>query len=247
MSIANSESIQTAGQTTLTSKGDILSHNGTSPVRVAVGSDGLAISSNSSTAYIGGMYWTTAPTTPVVSFEPISYTTNTADVTSITFSNIPSTYKMLHFVVVGRNTISSATNTAYDSNMYIQFNSDTAASYKHWYTWVQNNSRGTTNSGASAQTQINNFQGIGYGSDSATIGFTRGYIVQYSDTTRYKCGYAKSYASKGSSTASGEFMGENQFVWQSNSAITSITFFAGNSAGTRTFKSGCQFYIYGTK
>jgi hypothetical protein len=247
MSIANSESIQNPAQTTLTSKGDILSHNGTSPVRVAVGSNGFAITANTSTAYIGGMLWTTAPSTPSVGFEPISYTSNTADVTSVTFSSIPGTYKMLHFVVVGMNTITSETNTSYDNNMFIRINSDSAASYKHWYTAVANNTRLTVNSGASAQTQINNLQGLGYGFRSATIGFTRGYIPQYADTTRWKCGYAKSYASRGDSTTQGEIMGENQFVWQSNSAITSITFFAGNSAGTRTFKIGCQFYLYGTK
>lgn len=57
-----------------------------------------------------------------VTYEPIATTTLGSAAANITFNSIPSTYTDLRLVLVG----TTATNS---TNLYIQFNSDTASNY----------------------------------------------------------------------------------------------------------------------
>ena len=242
MSIGNSSNILTPGQTTLTTKGDILSHNGTTNIRVAAGSNGFAITANS--ASVGGTYYTTAPSTPVVGFEAISYTTNTASVSSVEFTNISGNYRVLHFVVISSHTATTESTT---ETMYIRLNSSSASVYKSWAT-VQIAAASTKNFGATTQTQIDAISGVSRSSYTNGRGLVHGWIPQYSNTAAQKCGYVMSIMPKGTTyTTSGANLYEGIFEFASTSAITAISFFSGTPATGLTFSSGCKFYIYGVK
>lgn len=242
MSISNSSEILTPGQTTLTSKGDILSHNGTTNIRIAAGSNGLAITANS--ASVGGMYYTTAPTTPVVGYEAISYTTNTAAVSSVEFTNISGAYRVLHFVVISSHT---ATTDLTTESMYIRLNSSSSSLYKSWAT--ARTTAATTRAFSSAtQTQIDAISGVTRSSYTNGRGLVHGWIHQYANTAAEKCGYIKSFMPRSDTySTGGGNMYEAIFEYASTSAITAISFFAGVSATARTFASGSKFYIYGVK
>lgn len=242
MSIANSSVILTPGQTTLTSKGDILSHNGTTNIRIAAESNGLAITANS--ASVGGMYYTTAPTTPVVGYEAISYTTNTAEVSSVEFTNISGAYRVLHFVVISSRTETTDLTT---ESMYIRLNSSSSSLYKSWAT-ARTTSATTRSFKDSARTQIDAISGVSRSSYTNGVGLVHGWIHQYANTAAEKCGYIKSFMPRGSSASTnGVNMYEAIFEYASTSAITAISFFAGVSATAQTFASGSKFYIYGVK
>jgi len=120
MSVSFSETVSTAGQSALTAKGDILVHNGTSPARVAVGSNGSLLATGS----VAGAYWTSL-SGGTSGYELIATTTVTTAVSSVTFSSISSLYKALVLRGIARTSggdssfirIGTTTNTAilYDS------------------------------------------------------------------------------------------------------------------------------------
>jgi hypothetical protein len=240
MSTQSSVNILTPGHTTLTSKGDILSHNGTTSIRIPVGSSGFAINANS--ASVGGVYWTTAPVSPTVGFEAISYTTNTAAVSSVEFSGISGGYRILHFVMVSLNTTTASAN----NEMYIRINGSSASVYKEFATrMIGTNSTSTQ---GTATTRIGGVLGIGYGSYSNGRGLVHGWINQYANTSAGKTGYILGVGSRADSVAGGGLaVTETMFEFASNNAITSITFFAGTTAAATTFAANCKFYIYGVK
>lgn len=101
-------------------KGDILSFDGSSRSRVAVGTNGQVLTARSSAS--SGMQFETA-TVASPAFDLISTTTLTANSATVTFSSIPSTYKWLK--VVG-NSNSNSTN---GSVPRIVLNSDTTKTY----------------------------------------------------------------------------------------------------------------------
>lgn len=120
MSVSFSETVSTAGQSALTAKGDILVHNGTSPARVAVGSNGSFLATGS----VAGAYWTSI-SGGTSGYELIATTTVTTAISSVTFSSISSSYKALVLRGIARThggdsafiRIGTTTNTAilYDS------------------------------------------------------------------------------------------------------------------------------------
>jgi hypothetical protein len=101
MSVSFSNTVQTPGQTSLTTKGDILSHDGTSAARLAVGSDGTVLTANSTSTL--GASWQAAPSATDV-MKLISSSTLTASASSIEFTSITSAYKALVLIGFTRST-----------------------------------------------------------------------------------------------------------------------------------------------
>jgi hypothetical protein len=107
-------------------KGDILSFDGSSRSRVAVGTNGQILTARSSAAS-GIQYETPATAVPV--FELISTTTLTANAATVTFSSIPDTYKWLKIVADANS------NSTNGMQPIIVLNSDTSKSNYYYYNY----------------------------------------------------------------------------------------------------------------
>jgi hypothetical protein len=157
MSVSFSETVSTAGQSSLTVKGDILVHNGTVPARLAVGSNGSLLATGS----VAGAYWTSLSVS-ASGYELIATTTVTTAISSVTFSSISSSYKALVLRGIARThggesafiKIGTTTNTAilYDSLTHTSKYTDSTSK-----TFERNNDtsigfmiRGSANSAARA-------------------------------------------------------------------------------------------------
>jgi hypothetical protein len=251
MSISFSEQIATAGASSLSAKGDILVHNGTSATRHAVGTNGQAIYAN--TASTNGVYWSTAPTAPAFGLVKISTASVTADVSSVTISGIPSSYKDLYFVGISSNT--STTRSINEAR--IRVNSESGSSYNFitkYYDMRTAGGTGTyTTAGSGSATSISVVSSVGNQSETLLPGYFSGWIYQYGDTQKHKtgryesgCVYNDTQDLGNSPYAWGVSLGEGVFTFKSNSAITSLSFFSGSSLG-EGIKSGSYFVLYGRK
>lgn len=124
MSVGFSESVVTPGITSLVSKGDIVSSDGTSRVRVPVGTDGKVFTSQSSTST--GVFWETGPVASQSSFVLIESSTLTAGASSFTFSNLPTSYHTFRMIFQGKET---TTASGFDGRAaQIRLNGDTVGS-----------------------------------------------------------------------------------------------------------------------
>jgi len=88
MSVSFSNIVLTPGSATLTTKGDILTHDGTNPARLGIGADGTFLQAQSSASL--GLSWRTNPLGPNGDFRFISSSTITANTTTVSFSNMTS-------------------------------------------------------------------------------------------------------------------------------------------------------------
>ena len=116
--------ISTSKDTTLTTKGDILIHNGTSSTRLAVGTDGYAVHSSTGLIKIA---WSSASTQGIPNWKLISSTTLTASASSVVFSNTPSAQGTL--IVV------SARNTSTIREIAVTFNTNYTGRYNSVYAY----------------------------------------------------------------------------------------------------------------
>jgi hypothetical protein len=78
----------------LRSKGDIVSHDGTSPISISPGTNGQILYAQSSAT--AGVQWQTAPTAEAQQYVLISTAVITANTATVSFTSIPSTYKHLY-------------------------------------------------------------------------------------------------------------------------------------------------------
>ena len=164
------------------------------------------------------------------SFNSIA-TASGSGVSSVTFSSIPATYAHLQI-----RAISQDNN---NSELRLQFNSDTATNYSwHYMRAIDSNSAsGASGGGASA-----NY--IGYaGYSSGTANYWCANIIdihEYANTARYKTSRSFYGYSKNASGSGIIWYGSGN--WRSNSAITSITILNGDSVN---WNSGTTFELYG--
>jgi len=157
-------------------------------------------------------------------YEPIATTTLTSNSTNVTFSNIPQTYTDLVLIInsycVGATALDVAWRANGDSGNY--YSGTRLMSDNVPYTDRNSN----TNAG----------NAVGIFNDWSV---TRGYFMNYSNTTTYKTALFRSDA-KGYAVYTGVTM------WRSTSAITSLTFIQpfGQSG---QYASGSTFTLYGIK
>jgi len=160
---------------------------------------------------------------PTTTYTALATVTLGSTATSVTFGNIPNTYKDLVLVVSG-----SYVSSANDST--IRINGDSGSSY----TTVSMCGAGVDNVGsiytASATSLLTGYYGPSLGMDVVNF-------IDYSSTNKNKTILSR-YGTANLSTVA------RVGRWISNSPISSITYFAG-TAGNLTFNSGSTFDLYG--
>ena len=157
-------------------------------------------------------------------YEPISTTTLSSNQTSVTISDIPSTYTDLVLIING--------TTQFDSNGGLRFNGDTASNYS--WTRLQGNGSSATSARASNDTSIQSYM---TGSGTAGMGNAIIQIFNYANTATFKTLISRHQAA---SVATRAIVG----LWRKTpEAITSITIFTDNS----NWDTGSTFNLYGIK
>ena len=157
-----------------------------------------------------------------LTYEPISSTTLTSAVSSVTFSSISGTYTDLVLVITGK--IDSGTEAC-----ALQFNNDTTNSYS----WTRIYGNGTSTVSDSDSNSSNANIGV---FNNTTIAMNITHIQNYSNSTT-----AKSLISRVSSTANSTNAQVN--LWNTTNAITSIKVFPLSS----NLSIGSTFTLYGIK
>lgn len=164
---------------------------------------------------------------PTTTYTPLATTTLATPVASVTFSNIPNTYRDLILKFSWR-----VTSAATSADSFFRFNGDTGSNYSH--VWMA----GTTSAISGSGTQTFLTTNI----DSPTIyTLNTTQIFDYATTDKFKAGMMQegdpSYA-----------VWCRAFRWASTSAITSISITASDRTGSGTpdnFDVGSIFSIYG--
>ena len=225
----------------LRSKGDIVSHDGTSIISISPGTDGQILTAQSSTT--SGIVWASVSTGDAQYYSLIASTYLTANAQNITFSNIPATYDELVLIFRQKRGDSAGRTVS-----QIDINSTTNAE-SSWRYIVAGNNGGQSG---------NNW--VGFGNGGTTGGFNSFYLDGSQDifVELHAYNYATSYK-KVLTVESGYLSGVGStevfqgWAYGSNNesaAISSITVFAGN-AGDTTYRlsSGAnyQFNLYGVK
>ena len=155
-------------------------------------------------------------------YEPIATTTLTSNSTSVTLSNIPQTYTDLVIVINSYCVGATALDVSWRAN------SDSGNNYSGTRFMSDNVPYSDRNSNNSAGNAVGIFN---------DWSVTRGYFMNYSNTTTYKTALFRSDA-KGYAVYAGVTM------WRSTSAISSLTFIQpfGQSG---QYASGSTFTLYG--
>lgn len=227
----------TTTTTPLTTKGDILSSDGTSAIRLPVGTDGQGLFYNSANST--GLSWSSLGAANY--YEHISSQTITASgsISSVTFSSIASTYKHLEV----RGYINATRGL-----MFLRMNSDTVASNYYSINWFISHPTAVTTTGSfvwqydtaeagvyllsTASNSTTNFQGF------------KITLPNYANTTRWKQATKTNQILNGGADQGDIYVGETNARWKSTSAITSLTFTPGVGY---TFNDGTVFSLYGVK
>ncbi len=231
MSISSSVQPDYPVASLLTTKGDILTHNGTTLARVSVGTDGYALTANS--AQISGTSWSVAPSGGTSAYVPIASSVITANVSTVSIENIPNSYKAIGIIAISKDTSSG------QRDIMIRFNSATTG-----YSYVE---RATTGGGSGYNFQASSgtkiiAEGCGAnGSDS--VGQLHMMIQQYA-TTNYKYGLYLGGGAAGTNRWVLEF---GNFAFTDASAISSIQFCMDFADTAARIESGSSFYVYGLK
>ena len=168
--------------------------------------------------------------TSVAGMDPISGITLTSSQSSITFSSIPSTYTHLQVRGIGRFSGSGP------AQMQIQFNGDTGSNYATHSLF--GDSSATASIASTSNTSATN--GIMNGSDAIANNFGVAVIdiLDYANTNKYKTSRSLS----GENNNTNGYMWFASGLWQSTSAITSITLSLPSS-----FVQYSSFALYGVK
>jgi hypothetical protein len=222
----------------LRSKGDIVSHDGTNPSAVNVGTDGQILTAQSSAA--SGLVWQNISSSQAQYFDHIATAAATAGVASLTISSIPSSYTDLVLYVM----INTAT-TGSNSDGQVKFNSNTT-DYKIQYFYYGSNVNSLTSLGYELD-----WSGVWTGStnsrqyDNGIVNIAEIRIYDYASTTKWKQAQMISSSLVTSSSAV-FFAGSGHAQWRNTAAITSITYDTSNSA-THNILAGSKIMLFGIK
>lgn len=159
---------------------------------------------------------------PTPTYDLISSTTLGSATTSVSFSNIPSTYRDLVLVVAG--TIPSG----FAPDIEVLYNSDTTTAN---YSTVKMYGDGTT---AYSGTFTPKVVGLAEGTSSAII-----QIMDYATTNKHK-----TILSRTNTNGSSWGVAAAATRWANTSAITSLTINAGGSTAS-SFQAGAVYSLYG--
>jgi hypothetical protein len=166
-------------------------------------------------------------------------------VNTVTFSNIPSTYKHLQIRYIGQ----TARGTYAQDQLGVQFNGDTGSNYNYFITRASEvSSTAIVNSAAENQTNIS----FDYGSLGATGGSSLFWgigvidILDYTNTNKFKTTRCVA-GTDSNGTVGGVYstVGLMSGNWENTNAITSITMM--NPATAANYNAGTRFWLYGIK
>jgi hypothetical protein len=162
-------------------------------------------------------------------YTPIYAQTLSSTTSSVTFSNIPTTFTDL--VLVFQGTV--ATN---GQSIIVRFNNDTNTNYS------RTTLRGSSTTAESVRVSNTTSSWLTYGVGASSTAQCSGTmtIQNYSNTTTYKTALTK-FGNVSGSAGQGTECGVN--MWRSTSPITSLTI----SAQSGNMNSGCTFTLYGIK
>lgn len=218
----------------LSTKGQILTSNGTTTAILSAGANGYALSPLSSQST--GLTWSVVTQGDSSSFSLISSNILTASAASVEFSSITSGYKHLHLIAQAKTTDSSA------RGILIDFNTDTAASNAKYYAGIisYGNASAGTYTNRFAQDRIDHPYAINSSTvTNGTLGNFEMMILQYKELVEhFMHGNAFSYRG----TASDIFI-TPRFTAQYRNAVAIDKIRLRPSAGS--FGSGSRFFLYG--
>ena len=170
------------------------------------------------------------------SYESIATYTVTSTQTSITFSSISQTYKHLQLRVNARQT----TGASFENMGELQFNGDTGNNYGYMFIYGS----APSGEGGAQQGGINSIPCImatNNGAPANVFGAQVTNILDYTNTNKAKTVSGFGGADGNSSSAGSIFL--NGGMWNSTSAINSITFKPANTA----WQVNSVFALYGIK
>lgn len=230
MSISSSVQPDYPVPSLLTTKGDILTHNGTTLSRVAAGTNGYALKADSTAT--NGASWTIAPSGSTASYVPIANSVLTANAASVSITSIPGSYKAIGIIAISKDTVSG------QRDLRIRFNDATTG-----YSYVSRAFTGGSgyNFQDSSATSIP-IETVG-GAGSNNVGQLHMTIQQYADTVR-KYGL---FLGGGAESGNIWVTLHGHFAFTGASAISSIQFSMDFSSATERIASGSSFYVYGLK
>jgi hypothetical protein len=172
--------------------------------------------------------------------EPIATTLLGSAATTITFSNIPQTYKHLQIRYLGQTN----RGTYGIDNSKIQFNGDTGSNYS-WHV-LSGDGAGAFSGAGTSQTFIKSGdRDLGTTTVSNTFGAGVIDILDYANVYKYKTTRSLSGEDiNGTVAGFGGGISLSSGLWMNTAAITSITF---NVANGTQFTTYSRFSLYGVK
>ena len=208
-------------------KGDILSFNGSSRSRIAVGTTGQILTARSSAT--SGVQFESSSISPA-KFDLIASNTLTANSATVTFSSIPTTYKWLKIIVT---TSTASTNGA---QPIIVLNSNTTKTY-YWQTMYR--------SSASILNAFSNRSDGLYLSEIGNTGNGQQFTVDIAcnNTTNHETQFYYRTTDLDRTNGTIRFTVGTSYVLL-GASITSILF---KNISTDVYGSGSVFHLYGRK
>ena len=169
------------------------------------------------------------------SYESIQTITVSSEVSSVSFTSIPSTYTHLQIRIIAKT---NDTDTTGNDNIYVTYNGDTGSNYS-WHVLYANYS--TLASAGAGNTSAMLTGKLGNANVANTYGTTVLDILDYKNTSKYK-------TQRSLSGLAINALGSNLFLgsgsWRNTNAITSITLVSGSAMN---WVSGSKFALYGIK
>jgi hypothetical protein len=246
---ANNGGSAITGFTVTSSPSGITGTGASSPITVSGLSNGTAYtftvtatnaSGTSSPSAASNSITTPVAFTPEGAYDSLAtVTVPSGGVASITFAGIPITYKHLQIRTISRNTAGA-------NGYYAQFrvgngSVDSGSNYAGHY--LAGNGAGTAAGAYTTQTYGRLFGNVG-GPTSNNTGFGAvADFLDYSNTNKYK---TMRILQGADDNGSGE-IGLNSALWQSTSAINTITIYAFSQGSASTFAEYSSFALYGCK
>jgi hypothetical protein len=217
--------------TALSSPGSLTGTSTTSPITVSGLTSGTAYTFAVKATNSAGDSPYSAASNSVTPATPSSYesiaTITPSGTNTITFSSIPGTYKSLQ--------IRGLCTDAGNNSVVMQFNSDTGINYSRHALSGNGATAGASGSGGTVNILIGGYR-AGFSSSASYLGGIIVDIHDYASTTKYKTTRSfNGYDANGSGTVE-----LNSGLWQSTSAVTSITI-----SMPSNFSSGSTFALYG--
>lgn len=156
-------------------------------------------------------------------YETIATYTATANVSTFTFSSIPSTYTDLIISANLKN------NTGAGYNLFMRFNGDTSSNYSTTELWGNGSAAGSSRTTNAVYAQLMR-------NDNSNFSGSAVSIQNYSNATTYKIAISKTSSTNNPSIFAS--------TWRSTAAINSITFLQESPAN---IVAGSTLTLYGVK